>query len=63
MRTLETDKGKLLICVNKSEEKETIMLNNLTGTDKLVPIYASPNCSVTGNKITMRPDGILIMIL
>ena len=63
LRTLETDKGKLLICVNKSEEKEIITLNNLNVIAKLIPIYASPDCSVTGNKITMRPDGILVMIL
>lgn len=63
LRTLETDKGKLLICVNKSKEKETITLNNLTETKKLVPIYARPDCSVTGNKITMYPDGILVMTL
>lgn len=63
LRTLKTDKRKLLICVNKSGEKETITLNNLPQTCKLVPLYASPDCSATGNKITVCPEGILVMTL
>lgn len=59
LRTLKTGKGKLLICVNKSEEKETIALNNLSG--KLNSLYASPDCTVKGNKIAVCPDGILVM--
>lgn len=63
LRTLETGKGKLLICVNKSEEKEIITVNNLTGNDKSAILYASSGCSVNGDKITMCPDGILVMTL
>lgn len=61
LRTLKVGKEKLLICVNKSKQKEIITLNNLPAINRLIPIYATPDCSLIGNKITMSPEGVLVI--
>ena len=63
MRTLDCGKEKLIICINKSSKEETVLLNN-TGELKLgKEIYSGKGCRISDNKLTMSPEGILVIRL
>ena len=63
MRTLDWGKEKLIICINKSSKEENVLLNN-TGELKLgKEIYSGKGCRISDNKLTMSPEGILVVRL
>lgn len=63
MRTLKTGKETLVICINKSEQQESILLNNLPETKNRKIIYASMGCNITRDKLVMSPEGVLVVQL
>lgn len=63
MRTLKTGKETLVICVNKSEWQENILLNNLPETKSRKIIYASAGCNMIDDKLVMNPEGVLVVRL
>ena len=60
MRTLQSGKEKLLICINKSTKEEHIMLDNLDAKTA-TQLYAAPGCRMTGNELIMSPEGVLVI--
>ncbi len=62
MRTLQSGKEKLLICVSKSTKEEHITLDNLE-VKTARQLYAAPGCRMTGDKLVMSPEGILVVQL
>lgn len=61
MRTLKAGKERLAICVNKSTKEKTIVLNNAGNMKSTKVLFASPGCAVTGNTLTMKPEGVLVL--
>ncbi len=62
MRTLQSGKEKLLICVSKSTKEEHITLDNLE-VKTAKQLYAAPGCRMTGNKLIMSQEGVMVMKL
>lgn len=59
MRTLTTEAGTLLICINKSAAGETIALNRPVKTKEM--IYATLGAAgMDGSKIVLPSEGILV---
>lgn len=63
MRTLDLGKEKLIICINKSSKQENVELNNAEELKSGKEIFASSGCCISGNKLTMKPEGILVIRL
>ena len=63
MRTLRSGKETLVICINKSKQQETIQLNNLQETKNRKVVFANTGCNITGNKLVMSPEGVLVVQL
>lgn len=63
MRTLKAGKETLVICINKSERQENVLLNNLPETKNRKIIYANTGCNITGDKLMMSPEGVLVVQL
>ena len=61
MRTLATEQGTLLICINKSGTNETVELNRHLKIKKI--IYATPDTVMTGSSIGLPSEGILVALI
>lgn len=61
MRTLYSGDEKLMICINKSSKVENITLDGAGNITSGKLIYASLGCSMSGHKLTMSPEGVLVV--
>lgn len=62
LRTLDTEKGRLLICTSNSEVDENPILYGLDNTIVKV-LYASEGCSTDGSKIIIQSGGVLVLLI
>lgn len=63
LRTLKSGKETLIICINKSKQQQSIILQNLPISKNIKNIYSNPNCKMDGNKLIMSSEGILVVRL
>lgn len=61
MRTLQSGKEKLIICVNKSTREETLTLTNVGEVKMVKQVFASPGCRMTGDRLLMSPEGVCVV--
>lgn len=61
LRTLQSGKEKLVICINKSTKEETVTLHNIEEMKSVNTIFSSSNCRITANKLTLTPEGVLVL--
>lgn len=63
LRTLKSGNETILICINKSNQTETVRLKNAIISNKPNVLYNSNNASFDAEQITINPEGIVVIKL
>lgn len=63
LRTLETDKGKLLICISNSKDKVSPVIEGFNNSISPKILFATEGSSVLNNSIIMNPNSICVCLI